>query len=186
MNGDDRVLREIKDRIARFESTGDPAAVYEALESVSSIARDASAQDTAARARVTASWLAFLTGIDRVLDHAWTQGAAPVRGTTPPPDSGPVSAAGEVDPANIADLAERARYVDALKASKDYAKHYSTQIQLHRIDETAMQGFGEWIATRYPSSDPERASIEAAIASTTADEGRRSRLRSAVLRSNTR
>lgn len=182
MSPSDAADREIDDCFAQFDSTQDAASVHRALDRVEAAGRDVTERELSDRERATGLWIRFLSRLDRIVDPSWRVDAKPVRGTTPPPNAGPVSGAGEVDPSNIADPAERTRYVEALAASKAYERHYAVQIELHRIDETATQRFVGWLASRYPVTDAERKTVDDAIAASTMSDARKKRLRASLAR----
>ena len=84
---------------------------------------------------------------------------------------------GEVDPSTIQDPAERAEYVRALKASKDYAKWYDLQYQLRRIDERAMRIVALLLPQMYSNSAADRREFEDLLAASPVSESRKDQLR---------
>ena len=84
---------------------------------------------------------------------------------------------GEVDPSAIRDPIERAEYLRALKASKDYAKWYDVQYQLRQIDERAMRIVALLLPGMYSNSAADRREFEDLLAASPVSEPRKDQLR---------
>ena len=148
----------LKNRFDAFAQQRDPAPIWMALESVEA-------------ARDLPLWLQFFAALDGIIDPAFDPTFIPWQ-PQPPETKGIVYGTGEVDPETIEDPAVRAEYVRALKASKDYERHYSTQMQLRSIDERALGNFGVFLRDH----DVDAAS---ALAAAPLSESRKQRLREA-------
>lgn len=165
--------KQVAGKFAAFEKEQDPTLVHEALDLIEAAERDMPADDTGARKQVLSRRLRFFAALDQDIDPQWDSKRLAVKGATPPLTHGMVYPSGEVDPSTIPDSAVRAEYERALKASKDYEKHYDIQFQLRRIDERAMR-FIEWLlAERYTNSEE----FEALLAASPVNELRKERLR---------
>ncbi len=140
---------QVDERFVAFDRTCDAGPVHQALDEVEAAERALPPDGADARRRSVALWLGFLAALDRRLDATWTPSGAPARGVAPPPTDGPVQGSGEVDPATIADAAERARYVAALEMNKAARKAFTAQLQLHRIDERAVDGLARAVDARW-------------------------------------
>jgi hypothetical protein len=172
----DQVEKEVAEKFAAFEDERDPALLHEALDAIEVAERDIPSEDTAARKQALSRWLAFVSALDRNIDPNWNPKNVPVTGATPPESHGIVYPSGEVDPSTIPDPAARARYEQALKASKDYAVDYGIQMQLHGIDERAMRLIGRLVAERYNNSAEDRKQLEALFAAPSINARRKERL----------
>lgn len=151
--------------------------VYEALEIIEAADRDILTWDAAARRQAVSHWLDFLAALERFMDPEWDVAAKPVSGTAPPPMQGIVYVSGEVDPETIPDPDARARYVQALKASKDYAQWYEVQYQLRQIEARAMLFVEHILAERFPATRSGRQELEELLATSALDDVRKGRLR---------
>jgi hypothetical protein len=175
-NAVDFADKRVSEKFEAFEKQQDAARVYEALEIVEAAGRDVPARDVAARKEAFSRWLHFFAELDRSIDPHWDPKDVPVKGATPPPGHGVVFPSGEVDPATIPDPVARAKYIEALKASKDYAGRYNLQLQLRRIDERAMRSLEGLIRERYTKSEGDRQEFEELLAASRVSESRKERL----------
>src|SRR5450759_138617 len=139
--------KRVVEKFAAFEKEQEPALVQEALEAIEVAEQGAPAGDPAARKRGLSYWLRFFAELDRHINLQWDPKDVPVTGVIPPPSHGVVYPSG-VDPLAIPDPAVRAKYEQALKASKDKADRYRVQLQLRRIGERAMAAAGRLLAER--------------------------------------
>jgi len=169
------------DRVAQkldsFEKEKDPDMVYEAMEIIEAADRDIRTWDAAARRQAISRWLNFLASLERFIDPKWDEAAKPVRGTIPPAMEGIVYVSGEVDPESIPDPNARAQYVQALKASEDYARWYDVQYQLRQIEARAMLFIRQILAERFPATQSGRQELEELLATSGLDDVRKERLR---------
>lgn len=170
--------KRVTQKFTAFEKEEDPTLLYEALELIEAAERDVQAWDATARRQAVALRLGFLTALDRHIDPQWDPEDKPVKGAPPPPTThGVVYPSGEVDPATIPDPAVRARYEQALKESKEYARHYDVQLQLRRIEERAVRFLERLLAERYTDSPEDRQELEDLLAASAVGDAHKQRLR---------
>jgi len=168
--------QRVAEKFASFEKKQDVELVYQALDMVEGAERDAPAADAGAGEPVIAHRLRFLAALDRNIDPHWDPKNLPVHGVPLPSEHRVVFPSGEVDPATIPDPVQRAEYVKALKANRDYASHYDVQFQLRRIDERATRDLQRLIAEKYAGSE-RRQQFEDLLAASPVSESRKERLR---------
>ena len=166
----------LANKFAEFEKERDMTPVYEALDAVEAATGDVQASDVAARRGAISTWLRFLAALDQTIDPDWDPQREPI-GVAPPLTNGVVHGSGEVDPATIRDPDVRARYVQALKASKEYAKQYSVQLQLRRVEERAMRDFERLIAGMYTDPAAHRPEFDRLLAASPVTDVRAAQLR---------
>src|SRR5262249_23929010 len=172
--------KRVAEKFAAFEKEQDPTLVHEALEMIEAAERRVSAGDTTERKQALSQRLSFFAALDRSIDPMWDPKDIPVKGAAPPLTHGIVYPSGEVDPATIPDLAVRAEYEQALKASKDREKRYDVQFQLRRIDERAMRFVERLLAERHMNSKEDRQELEELLAASPVNEQRKERLRDLI------
>ena len=145
--------KQVAEKFGAFEKERQPALVQEALETIEASLKDVPFVDKSARKLGLTHWLRFFEALDRNVDAQWNPKDLPAKGV-PPPSSyrGVVYPSGEVDPSLITDPAERARYLQALKDSKDNEERFNIQLQLRRIDERAMANVEKLLAETYTAS----------------------------------
>ena len=164
--------QRVAEKFAGFKKEPDVSLIYQALDLV-----ELAVRETPQRARAVSCWLEFFAALDRNIDPHWDPKAVPAKGAKLPPDHGVVFPSGEVDPSTIPDPVERARYVEALKTSEDYARQYSIQLQLRRIDERAMRSFERLIGDTYTSSKQDRRELDELLSASPVGESRNQHLR---------
>ncbi len=167
----------VQESFAAFEKDRDPARVHEALNATVAAQRDLQVGDLAARKREIARWLRFFAALDRQIDRRWDSKILPVRNARLPPEHGIVFPSGKVDPATIPDVAQRARYDRELKENEDYARYYSAQFALRKIDERAMSTAGRLLAYKFTAAPADREEIETLLAESPASDERKERIR---------
>jgi hypothetical protein len=176
-SGMDTTDKAVSEKFEAFAKQQDPARIYEALEIVETAERDIPARDVAENKKALARWLSFFAGLDRSIDPHWDPNRLPVKGAPLPPDHGVVFPSGEVDPSTIPDPVERATYIEVLRTNKDYARRYSIQLQVRRIDERATRDFERLIAEKYATPEAARQEFEQVLAASPLSESRKKRLR---------
>jgi len=181
MNGTAELLAQ---KLDALEKEQDPELVYQALENIQAFDRDILTWDATARRQAVSHWLRFLITLDRMIDPKWDAAAKPVEGTVPPSMQGIAYTSGQVDPETIPDPDQRARYVQALKASKDYARWYDLQYQLRHIEKRAMLFVEQILAERFPKSRSGRQELEELLAASPATAARKEWLRSLLPEEN--
>lgn len=169
--------QRVADKFDAFEKEQDPALIYEALEAVETADRYILTWDAAARKQAVARWLRFLTALERYIDSHWDPEKKPVQGIPSPPARDIAYSTGEVNPETIEDPEAQAQYVQALKASKDYAKWYDVQFQLRRIEESALLFLGHLLANRFPPPPAGRQELEDLLAASPVTDAHKERLR---------
>ena len=170
--------QQVAEKLAAFEKEQDPTLLYEAMELMEAAERELPSGDTMARKQALARRLRFFAALDRNIDPTWDIKNVPVQGAPPPPShDGMVYGTGEVDSSAIRDPIERAEYVRALKASKDYAKWYDVQYQLRQIDERAMRIVALLLPGMYSNSAADRREFEDLLAASPVSEPRKDQLR---------
>jgi len=172
----DDLDQEIEEKFAAFEKEQDPTRVLEALELIEGAERSVVTWDAATLEKAFTRRLRFSDALDRYIDPSWDADNLPVKGTTPPPTQGIVYGSGEVDPETIDDPEVRAHYVQALKASKDYAKWYDVQFQLRRIDERGMRFLELLLSERSAGAQTNRQIFEEMLAASAMSQTRKERL----------
>ena len=178
MSTADLTDQQVTEKLAAFEKEQDPTRLYEAMDLIEAAERELPAGDTVARQQALARRLRFLAALDRNLDPKWDIKNVPVQGAPPPPShEGIVYATGEVDPSAIRDPVERAEYVRALEASKEYARWYDVQYQLRQIDERAMRIVALLLPAMYSNSAADRQEFEDLLAASPVTESRKDQLR---------
>jgi hypothetical protein len=174
MNATDKRVAE---KFDAFEKEQDPALIYEALEAVEAADLYILTWDAPARKQASEHWLRFLAALDRYIDPHWDPEKKPVQGISSPPAKDIAYATGEVDPETIEDPEERVQYVQALKASKEYARWYEVQFQLRRIEESAMLFLGHLLANKFPAPPAGRQELDELLAASPATDARKERVR---------
>lgn len=166
-------------RFAAFARTPDPTLLYQALDAI----EDAERADLAAPApddeTAFARWLRFFAALDTLLDAAFDPADVPPRGVPPPPSHRGIvrGNTGEVDPADIAEPAERRAYVQALQAAKARHESFLVQLQLQRLDQRATAAAGRSWAARLARAPARWPAFERLLAAAPLAEARRHRLR---------
>lgn len=168
--------QRVAEKFAAFKKEEEVSLIYQALDLIETAVREAPA-GPAERKREVSSWLRFFAALDQNIDPHWDPNRLPVKGAPLPPDHGIVFPSGEVDPSTIPDPVERAKYVEAMKTNKDYARRYNIQLQLRRIDERAMRSFGRLISEKYTGSEADRREFDQLLNASPANEGRKKHLR---------
>ena len=170
--------QQVAEKLAAFEKEQDPMLLYEAMDLMEAAERELPAGDTVACQQALARRLRFFAALDRSIDPTWDIKNVPVQGAPPPPTyDGIVYPSGEVDPSAIKDPIERAEYLRALEASKDYAKWYDVQYQLRQIDERAMRIVALLLPGMYSNSAADRREFEDLLAASPVSESRKDQLR---------
>lgn len=91
----------------------------------------------------------FFATLDAALDPKWDAAKPPPQGVpVPPSHRGVVRMTGAVDPADIADEAERARYVADQQANNAARRAYDLQGRLRPLEERARSVFVQLSALR--------------------------------------
>jgi hypothetical protein len=174
MDSTDRVVDQA---LVAFERSRDAIELTRAVEAMEAAEARAGTANTPGAGAGVARTLRFFAALDRAIDIAWDVARQPPHGVAPPPSHrGMVRGSGEVDPADIADPAERARYVEALKAAKDAEREYDLQFQMRRLDERVTQLVGRQLAERSRLGVLDRAGFDSLLAAAPLSEERRRRL----------
>lgn len=174
------IEKEIQQKFSEFSKQPDLKLIYQALDLVEAAQRDAEPSHAASCRAVLSASLMFLAELDLHIDSAWDQTKDPVRGVPPPVSGVRVYVTGEIDPADIADPAIRARYIKDLKANKDYRAYYHVQFQLRRIDEHAMSFLERFIQWYYTALPQDRSELDGLLAASSVTANRRNRLRNFI------
>jgi hypothetical protein len=174
----DFIDNQVTEKFVAFEKGQDATLVHEALDLIEAAERNVPVGDTVARKQAIARRLQFFAALDRNIDPQWDANALPVKGATPPLTHGIVYSSGEVDPTTIPDLSVRAKYEQALKTSKDYAKRYDIQLQLRQIDDRAVRFVKLFLSEKYTQSLADQQEFEELLASSCVSAARKKQLRS--------
>ncbi|MGF6778296.1 hypothetical protein [Paraburkholderia sp. GAS334] len=174
--------KEIQQKFSEFSKQQDPGLIHQALDLVEAAQRDAEPSHAASCRDALSASLTFLVELDQHIDPAWDQAKDPVRGVPSPVSGVRVYGTGEIDPADIPDPALRARYIQDLRANKEYRAYYNTQFRLRRIDESAMLFLERFIQRCYTASPQQRAEVDRLLAASSVTAERRNRLRNLVPR----
>lgn len=176
----DEIDKRVSEQFDAFERDGDVSRAFEAFEVTEGAQRDVARGDAAARMMAVSRWLRFFAALDRYIDPHWDPNALPVKSATLPAEHGVVYPSGEVDPSTIPDAAERARYERELEANKRYARHYTAQLALRRIDERAMGTLGRLLTEKYNATPADREELERLLSDSSASAELKERLRGLV------
>lgn len=132
----DTIESRMAERLHAFDNTQDATLFQQSLDELAAMPGPPPAGGF--DAVVLAQWLQFFAALDAVIEPRWEPGAAPPAGVPLPAQHGVVYPSRDVDPATIADSAERARYEAAQRANRDAIARHDAQLQLRRIEADAM------------------------------------------------
>lgn len=137
--------------LEKFKVSKHPADLENAiriLEDADLFQGKAAADRLAARREVTLAWFRALNILDAAIDPAFNPEDMPLLNVSPP---GPQYSSG-VDPRDIKDPEQRARYEAAIAANNKKAEAHEFQSRLRFLDERATSGVKSFVSRFYTSA----------------------------------
>jgi hypothetical protein len=122
---------------------------------------DPDPEDSAARDRVLAGWLALLGVIGETLDPTFDPDDLPAVRVSPPEEDGAQAPPG-IDPSMIRDPEKRRLYAEAITANRLKAERYATQSQLFNLRRVVLDDARAFMSGAYAGRMEEAGTVIAA------------------------